>query len=413
MNYTIPTINFGKKPKSIPKGSNLQKELIKNYWNINYSFNGKQYRVKDGINRIHSYKERLAAAEILRDSIIHDLKNGFDPENPEIYYSKLTKKDISLKDAIENYKLDLKEHAKKKTIESYSSKLHHLLYQYQSKKLHEITTNNIEKFIRGKINNTENDIMYQNGKFIEINRVTKWTPKTILNARRIYKTFFNWCAKSDQSYIEKNPLDELELKKIKSNVAPKISNVPFEEDDLKKLMEHLDLHYPFEALFCRFIYFTLIRPGEICNLKVQDVKMNLKIIIVPVEVMKASTKIKHDEIPIADDLYKILTRLNISNYPGNYYLFSEDKESVFGEVKFDYDKVYKLLKKVFKELEMDNKGYTLYGFKHTSNIKRFNSGWKLTEIMKANRHTDVQMTLEYLKNITHQTDITNLKFPSI
>jgi len=32
-----------------------------------------------------------------------------------------------------------------------------------------------------------------------------------------------------------------------------------------------------------------------------------------------------------------------------------------------------------------NKGYDLYSFKHTSNIKKYNHGWTLAQIMKANR----------------------------
>jgi hypothetical protein len=68
---------------------------------------------------------------------------------------------------------------------------------------------------------------------------------------------------------------------------------------------------------------------------------------------------------------------------------------------------------VLKKLNLHEKGYTLYGFKHTSNIQRLNNGWTPAEIMKANRHTDIKSTLEYLKKITNQTDISKKEVPSI
>ena len=44
---------------------------------------------------------------------------------------------------------------------------------------------------------------------------------------------------------------------------------------------------------------------------------------------------------------------------------------------------------------------------------RFNEGWKVTEIMAANRHSSPEMTEKYLKHLNRHTDIKGKKVPSI
>lgn len=95
--YIKPTLVKGKKPSNIPKGSSLEKEMVKNYWYVNYTFNGKQYRIKEGINRIHDYKEREIKAEELLNKIIDDLKNGFNPEKSNEYFNKKVNKKVNKK----------------------------------------------------------------------------------------------------------------------------------------------------------------------------------------------------------------------------------------------------------------------------------------------------------------------------
>lgn len=58
-------------------------------------------------------------------------------------------------------------------------------------------------------------------------------------------------------------------------------------------------------------------------------------------------------------------------------------------------------------------GYTLYSFKHYSNIQRLGNGWNIAEIMKANRHGSVSMTDNYLKEITRDTEISKKAVPAI
>lgn len=105
-------------------------------------------------------------------------------------------------------------------------------------------------------------------------------------------------------------------------------------------------------------------------------------------------------------------KLNLSNLNKNFYLTSTS-DTIIGEISIGNNKPYKQFKKALKILNLDNKGYTLYSFKHFSNLQRFHAGWTIAEIMKANRHSSITMTETYLKNINKVTDISKKDVPKI
>jgi integrase len=412
--YTEPKLNKGKKPTSIPKGSTLKCEWAKNVWYVHYSYNGKQYKVKEGLNRIKEPDDKEYKAKVLLESLKNDLKNGFNPERPEIYIEKLTKENISLAEAVSNYLADLAQHARKNTVDSYTSKLIHLVDAYPNKQVKEVTSKDIETYIRGKINNSTLDKMFVDGKWIIEKNTTRWTQKTVNSAKGIFRAFFNWCKRKEQAYISENPVNEIEHRKIKSTVKAKDTNIPYSDEDLEVVMQFLDANDPYTAFFCRFIYSTCIRPREICQLKVRDIDLERKQITIHLDVMKTTTKEDPDVVEIEPYLLKLLQQMNISQFPQDYYLVSKDEKKIIGQEPIDPDKPYKrLVEQTLKKLNLNNKGYTLYSFKHTSNIRRLNNGWKPAEIMKANRHSDLQSTFEYLNKITRTTDISNKEVPPI
>jgi integrase len=414
MSYTIPHIYKGEAPVHTPKGSNLDKELAKNKWYINFTYNGKQYREKKGINRIKDPIEKKRWAEALRLSLENRLKDGYNPEHPEEYAEQLTKQRITLAEAVQRYLTDLSEHATKNSVDSYKSKLRHLVDAFPDKQVKDIRTKDIENYIRTKIRNDQPDKMFVNGRWITEDNTTQWTQGTVNAAKGIFRAFFNWCKKKDQGYITENPITEVEQKKIRSTVKAPDTNIPYTNDDLKTVMAYLDEHDPYTAFFCRFIYSTCLRPREITQLQLRDINMERQQITVRLDVMKTTRKTVEDIIDIEPNFYKRLESFRLEQYPPNFYIVSKDEENIVGREAIDPEKPYKrLVEQALKTLKLHKKGYTLYSFKHTSNIRRFNNGWSLAEIMKANRHTDLQSTLEYLKNITRTTDISQKEVPAI
>jgi integrase len=410
-NYTTPRIIKGKKPSFVPKGSTLEKEWAKNIWYINYSFNKKQYRVKENLNRIKDHKEKARQAEILLESIKNDLKNGFNPEKPAEYLEILMQNQININDAVIKYLKELSEYARPKTVKSYTSKLRYLVEEFDQKIIKSFTSLDLQMYISEKIKKPKNAKVFVNGRYIELNKTIPWTANTVRSAKGIFRAFFQWCI-TNKYYNNENPISQIEKKKIRSEVETSPRNIPFNEEDNKKIMDYLDDHEKLTAFFCRFIYYTCLRPGEISKLRIKDIDLENRQIKIPLNITKNTKKITVETIIIEDNLYEELKSLSLEKYPIYYYLCSNNNQIV-GEESIGSNIPYKRLKKAMKIVGIDNKGYNLYSFKHFSNIQRYNSGWKILEIMKANRHSSVAMTEKYMKHINRDTDISNRSVPKI
>lgn len=412
--YTEPKISKGPEPKKIPSCSTKIKEWAKNDWCINFSYNGKQYRVKEGINRIKDAKQKQSAADALLLSVTNDLAAGFNPEKPGEFYEKNAKQSISLQDAVKNYITDIEAYLRKKTVQSYQSKLLHFADAYPDKQLKDITTNDIEKYIQAKIKPTKNAKMFMGSKVIALDEPKPWVQKTVSNARRAFSTFFVWCNTPTVGYLTSNPIPDIQLKKIKSEVEAPERNVPFSNEDAASILSYLDKNDRYTALYCRIIYYTCLRPGEISKLQVRDIDLTNATITVRLSVMKNSKKTKPDTVHIEPSLLAELKNLNLQEYPPNYYLMSNpDTLNFIGETCIGNNIPYKRFCKALESSNLTGKGYTQYAFKHYSNIVRFKDGWTLEQLMVLNRHATIEITVRYLAGIAKGVDITKKEAPRI
>lgn len=409
--YTIPSLVKGKKPTNIPNGSTLSKEWAKNNWYINYSFNGKQYRIKGDLNRIKDHKEKIYKAEVLLQSIKNDLKNGYDPSNPNLFLDQIISENISLSDAIKLYIEELSTYARPKTIGSYNSKLYYLSEAYPNKQVKNITTQDIQQYIYKRIHSKEFARVLLKGKSYDLKKPIQWTPNTVRSAKGVFRAFLGWCIKNNY-YQGENPVSKIEQKRIRSEVAPKPRHLPFSEQDLRLALDYLDKNDKATAFFARFIYSTCMRPGEISKLRLRDIDLVNKRIIIPLNITKNTKKSETDIIHIEENLYKELLKMNLDKYPSDFFITSTS-DKIIGEVSIGSNKPYKQFVKALKKLNIDKKGYTLYSFKHYSNLQRLNLSWSVAEIMKANRHSSITMTETYLKDINKVTDISQKVVPKI
>ncbi len=411
--YTNPKLNKGKKPLNIPKGSTLEKEWSKNTWYIGYSFNGEQTKVKGNINRIKDYIEKAKKADELLISIKRELAGGYDPANPDAYLQKETSANITLSKAVDEYLEQAGKYLRKKTVQSYESKLRYLVEAYPTHLLKEITAKHIEQYIYKKIHKGERLVINMEGVKYQTNKIIKWTPPTVKAAKGYFTGFFNWCMKKEKGYITENPCKDVDSRKVRSEAVADERHIPFTQEDLQTIDKYLDVNDRYTAMFCRMIYYTCLRPSEIVSLKLSNIKLTTKTITVPMSGMKNTRKTTHDVITIDVNLLTHFNTLNLHNHPSNHYLFSNDYTNIVGETTVGHNRPYKRFVKALKALKLDGKGYTLYSFKHTSNINRYNSGWTLVQIMKANRHTSITMTEKYIRDITRTTDISELTVPAI
>jgi integrase len=407
-NYTPPKINRGKEIKNPPKGSSIKKELLKNSWYISYTFNGKQIKVKGGINRFDTFEDRDYEANILLKSIIKDLEDGYNPISPKEYLSKIFKQNISLTKGIEIFKeYHIKHQSRLSTIQSYLSKLNHLSILYSNKQLNGITTKDLEDFIIQKIEANE------------------YTNVSVKIAKKIFKTFFNVLIElgyyeSESPMVGFNP-------KIKSFKIVEENHIPYLKEDAKRVMSYLKENDYYSFIFCNIIYETCLRPSEIKGLKVRDISFLNNTITVNPNVKKVTTEIKKDIIQLTPTLSQLFKKLDLENKPKNHYLMGS-YVTITGQNRIGKNIPYNRLIKAFKAIDKQalkenpnlkesellvNKGYDLYSWKHFSNINRFKNGWTPEQIMVLNRHSNIAQTLKYMRNLKNETDISSLKVPSI
>lgn len=391
-NYTIPKLNKGKAPFSIPKGSSKLKEVAKNDWYVSFTYEGKQYKIKDNLNRIKDAHEKELAGEILLESLKRDLKNGYNPLKPLQWTEQLRKEKTTLESAIKQFEEYHKIHnSRKKTIQTYLSKVNALSKYLPDVLVSEINTKNLENFVRSKISDGT------------------YSQDSVKSAKRIFSTFFNVCIKLNLLQI--NPMNGFDSK-IRSNKVTKDRHIPFSDADLKTIFVYLDANDKYSAFFCRMIYYTCLRPSEIRGLKVENINIKNNRITIPASVKKVNINNENDYLDINLSFAPILKELNLEQYPKDYYL-TGSSINIVGEKKIGENTPYNKLISALRKLGLNEKGYDLYSFKHTSNIKKYIDGWTLSQIMKANRHTNISTTEIYLKKLGQFVDIKDKAIPVI
>lgn len=390
--YTKPKLYRGKEIKSVPKGSSKLKEQAKNIWYVNYSYEGTQIRVKGDLNRIKDASEKEFQAQILLESIKQDLAKGYNPLDETKWIADRLKETCSLAKAILLFKdYHTKHQSRPKTIGTYMSKLNALSDFFPNILLSEITTKTLQNFIQSKINDGT------------------YSQASVKSAKRIFSTFFNVCVRLE--LIKSNPFLGFDTK-IKSNKETKEQHIPFSDEDLTTIFNFLDVNDKFCAFFCRMIYYTCMRPNEIRGLKVQNVELSKNIITIPPSVKKVTTNNEKEIIEINESFKPFLEQLNLDQYPSTNFL-TGDSKNIIGEKKIGENTPYNKLISALKKLDLNEKGYDLYSFKHTSNIKKYMNGWTLAEIMKANRHTSITTTEIYLRKLGQFIDIKTKIIPVI
>lgn len=391
--YTQPKINKGKVPNSLSKGTTKNEMIAKNIWYISYSFNGKQFKIKGNINRISNYSEKQYAADVLLETIKKQLADGFNPIEPQQYLEKITKQSLTLLEGISIFlSYHSKHQSKSKTISSYKSKLTDLLATIGDVQVSEITTKDLEDFIISKVNDDS------------------YSQLTIKFAKTTFSTFYNVLI--SLGYDLTNQATTIN-NKIKSFKETKEKHLPYNPQQVKDLMAYLDANDPYTALFSRFIYYTFLRPNEIRQLQVRDLNLVNNTITVRAITKKVTKNVTNDLIDIPNEFIPSLEKLNLSKANPNDYILGNTSTFV-APTMIGINTPLTRLRKALKHLKLDKQGYGLYSFKHTGNIARWNSGtWEINEIMVANRHSNPQQTLTYLRDINRTTSIKDKAVPSI
>ncbi|WP_189663022.1 tyrosine-type recombinase/integrase [Polaribacter sp. IC073] len=385
------------KPKIfIPKSKNKKGDLkpttaVGKYWYVKYSYRNPKtgvmevFRVKEGINRVQTIKERTRAIKCLRIAVQQFLEMGYSPFEyiPE---NVIEKKTWTTKEALE---LALEE--KQKVWSVSTIKINHfpvnvfIRYLETSNLYHKDIKDITKRHIIIFLNNLGKD------KNKPVNPTTRNT------YRKIISSLFNQLVADD--IISKNFVESIP----KLAAKPK-KNIPFRKKEMETIKEHLLEHDPYLYLFIKFVMYGFFRPVEVCRIKIKDINIDRNTISVKSKTEDATA----NTVFLTKQLKETIAEMDIHKFDSDFYLFTSKLEPSNWLVDDTIKRTYfgRRFAKVKKELKFDE-NYGIYSFRHTAAIDIFTTYKEqgLTDLeakhkmLPITRHKSIDSLNKYLRDI--------------
>lgn len=349
-------------------------------WFVYFRYDKKLFRFKYGINYIQNFKERLLEAESLQAILLKKLKNGWNPNVPDIFNEV---NNYTIIEALD-FALDKKKAVlAKKSISDYNCSLN---------------------FIKTAIN----ELLLDNIPIVEVKRVHI---KTILDKIKEQRTSTNNSYNKYLTHFGAILSELIQYDIIEFNPADKIKHLPTEESifhnpasmkDIEKIKKEL---YSKDHNFYNFIsviFHLGIRPDEILQIKLSMIDFENEIItLIP---KNTKGRKKYRVLPINKHLMQFLKEFEMQKLPKDFYLFGSFREPGKGNVgpKLDFIpgptriKVDTATKRWEKIVKLGLKiNMTMYAMKkHGANMK-LSSGISLEAISEQFGHTKLETTKIY------------------
>lgn len=349
-------------------------------WYVWFRFNnGNPIRIKEGINKIPDYDQRLEEANLLAEVLDDKLKKGWNPTRkkflpqPEnLKYNILEAFDL----AFENFKIKLAE----KTYSDYSS-----VYRKIKSTIIKLDWNkhDIKEFEP-----------YHLKMILEHTQASeKWSNKRYNKASNVLRSIFTVLKK--KFIVKINHAQGLEyLEEEESEIIDIVT-----DQEQTEIINHFKTICPRFNIFLKLIYQIGIRPGEIRDLKCSMVDFKKNMLILPKEITKNN---KIGRVPITDDLKYDLLSLNMDN--PDYYIFGIESPYCRRKEKLFLPSPYQISKNVagniWRENVRDILGINkkMYWFKHKGTNDKEKNGMPLNVIKELLRHSGEKTTKIYATN---------------
>lgn len=188
-----------------------------------------------------------------------------------------------------------------------------------------------------------------------------------------------------RKHIKTNPVEHIrvmpEHEKFRKDLSPQM---------LKQMATHLNkVDKPF-YLACLMQYYTLIRPGEMSNLKIGDISIKRQSVFVSKEFSKNH---KDAEVGLNKIVIKLMLDLGVFNYPNDFYLFgSKFKPSKEKYGAYQFNIRWKAMRKA---LNWDD-CYQFYSLKD-SGIRDLANAQGVVVARDQARHSDISTTNKYIQ----------------
>lgn len=302
------------------------------------------------INTYKTVKERKYAGEAIKRAYNIALNNGYNPLDKNFEKEKKEKKKIYTLRTGLKYALDLKcRNVKQSTRIDYEFRVS-VFMDWAVKKFK--AGLELDKF-------TLNDF-YEFLDYLELEYVNKKTKKrlsntSIANTKRVISSLFTEL--KNRRLIDHNFIKDIPTIKSKPQ-----KNRPFTFSELQDIKKHLQVHDPYLIFFLSFMIYPVLRPREICRLKIED--LNTRDWIIGVE---TKTEVRSYS-RIIEKMKPTIEAMNIKGLPGKFSLFTPgNKPNVWITSREDSKTSYfsRRFRKVLDALGFGEE-YSLYSVRHSA-----------------------------------------------
>ncbi len=371
-------------PKDDNGRPNLKKDWYVEYriWNIDLERLVRK-RESKGLNKFATVSQRNKAARILKREIDVLLINGavtiLKSRNGQSGIDLNTARLLNAFDFACKIKfLDLE----KGTKSGFKSLRKHLVSWY----------NHEPKYEAFLFKEYTTQIVYQFFDFLSTTIVD--TKKKKVMSKKTYNNYVGYLSIIFNFYIDRELIRHNPVTKVKRKKAYSGKHIPYSDDEIERIKKHIIEKEDHQLLlFIQFIYFGFFRPTEeLRYLKIDNIKKDT--IYIPPEIAK-NDRGQHIRIPRGLEI--IIEEKKLRDYPKSFYIFSAEGSPGLDHVGQNY--FYRRHRKVLDTLGLYGFGKDLYSYKHTGNIRLFKAGADIKTVQEQNRHSSMQQTDTYLRDL--------------
>ena len=219
----------------------------------------------------------------------------------------------------------------------------------------------------------------------DIYKTRKISQRTYNNYLKLGRTFFSWCV--DKTYIQDNPFATI---KLKQRTAKKRILIPREYR--AKIAQYFQVVDPNFIVVLQLIYTALLRPKEIRMLKIGDIRLSERCIVVQPDVAKNH----HMRFAsISQGIIEGLQRMGVERYPAEYFLFGDDNKPARRPIPTSrWTKMWDKMRRIVGiPLEMQ-----MYSLRDTGITEMIKSGIDQLSVMQQADHSSLDITTIYARH---------------
>ncbi len=327
---------------------------------------GTMRRKKYMLDSIPKITERRKRAAELVESLLKLLRSGWSPwvnaDDNRGY--------TLLEEALQKYEKHLEKMPKLKTRQSYGSRLN-VLRQYigllvlPPRYVYQYTASFVSDFL---------DWLYLDREV---------TGRTRNNYR-------GWCSSLANFFVEREYMSSNPVAKIKDVPETRKKRQPLSEDMLVKLRSHLAERNPVFLLACMMEYYTMIRPEELTNLRINDISLREQSVFVSGEFSKNK---RDGKVGLSEEVISLMLDLRLFDSPGDCYVFGDKLRQC--RIKASSEIFRRQWLKVRRALRWGDE-YQFYSLKD-SGIRDLANAKGIVIARDQARHSDISTTNKYLQ----------------